>query len=84
MAHHGSNQAPVDAERLGDLVSIIGRRDFVSVPEAALIIGRHPQTIRLLVKAGHIQSFKIGTRTHISLQECDRFKQEGNYYHDHD
>lgn len=68
-----------DYTKLGELIDIIGRRNYVGIPEAALILGLHPQTIRNMIKRGQLKTILIGSRHKIFLEEIDRIKSAGNH-----
>lgn len=72
-----------DYTKLGELIDIIGRRNYVGIPEAALILGLHPQTIRNMIKRGQLKTILIGSRHKIFLEEIDRIKSAGNRNHNH-
>jgi hypothetical protein len=69
----------VDPELLSDVVTIVTENGRATIPQAAVLIGVHPQTARSLVENGYLQTIRIGARKFVLLEEISRYKREGNF-----
>jgi len=69
----------IDPEELGRIAVVLQQRGYVSIPKAALLINKHPQTAHDLVRKGHIRHIMVGKRKCITWDEIKRFKDEGNW-----
>jgi len=54
-------------------------RKEVPVREAAVMIGKHYVTTLNLIYKGYLRAIKKGGNWYVSLEEIERFNQEGNY-----
>lgn len=68
-----------DMDALSKAAMIAARKGWVNVPQAAVMLGLHPQTVHLYITRGWIQARMFGKRRGIFLSEIDRYKREGNY-----
>lgn len=66
-----------DAERRGDALEQLSQFGRANVPNAALLIGLHPHTLRKYIEDGDVAVIMIGARPWVTQQEIDRFNREG-------
>ena len=48
-------------------VAMMRNRGYVTVPEAAKMLGRHPITVRRMISDGRIQVVRLGRSVYIAL-----------------
>lgn len=69
----------VDPEQLGEIVQTLVSSGYVNIPKAAKLLGKHPQTLHLMIDRGHIRAIKVGKRWHLTWDELKRYREQGNY-----
>lgn len=69
----------VDPEDLGRVAAILTKKNYCTIPKAAIALGVCAATCRTYVRKGWLRSFPIGNRQMIALEEIQRFREEGNY-----
>lgn len=69
-----------DYTDVGNIISAIGSRNWVTIPQAAKALGFHHITVRKYVKSGILGSIQMGSRRVVTLEQLKTFKESGNRY----
>jgi hypothetical protein len=67
-----------DAERRGDALEQLQELGRANVPNAALLMGIHPHTLRKYIEEGVVAVILFGKRPWVTDVEIARFNREGN------
>jgi hypothetical protein len=66
-----------DAEHRGDAQKQLDSLGRVSVPNAAVLLGMHPYTLRNYISLGYVETLVIGKRPWIMRDEIVRYLAHG-------
>ncbi len=76
-ADSGNARRQTTLERL---LSAVTEKGYLSIPQAAVMLDRHPQTLRKMIRDGQIHTITVGSRLAITYDEIERFQQLGAQY----
>lgn len=65
-------------EQIALIASKLTSKGFISIPEAAKIVGLHPVTLRKYISTGKLNTIRVGARKMLTLQELHRFLDHGD------
>jgi len=66
-----------EAEHRGDALRQLQALGRVSVPNAAVLMGIHPYTLREYIERGYIQTIPIGKRHWVTEEEIEHYRVHG-------
>lgn len=66
-----------EAEHRGDALRQLQALGRVSVPNAAVLLGIHPYTLREYIQRGYVDTFLIGKRHWVTKDELEHYRIHG-------